>query len=188
MTKNLIFDKQSLEQFRNGYILVDNTALIDASSERDSAMYSFLNYLNDINCDLLTTQAVYQEFIRGAKDIAQNNIFMCFMKELGIEPVGNTERQFLAKENALFRITYCQEAKNASLTDAGLAIYVYAHKSHNIGILTSNYRDMPASLFKRTTFFSYDCRGDIRTHTIYTIRPDEILGRTMSKYMNRGGA
>lgn len=59
MTKDLIFDRQSLEQFRHGYILVDNTALIDASSERDSAMYSFLNYLNDINCDLLTTQAVY---------------------------------------------------------------------------------------------------------------------------------
>lgn len=64
MTKKLIFDKPSLEQFRNGYILVDNTALIDASSERDSAMYSFLGYLNDINCDLVTTQSVYQEFVR----------------------------------------------------------------------------------------------------------------------------
>ncbi|MDO4729770.1 MAG: hypothetical protein Q4A96_01055, partial [Candidatus Saccharibacteria bacterium] len=147
MTKNLIFDKQSLERFRNGYILVDNTALIDASSERDNAMYLFLNYLNDINCDLLTTQAVYQEFIRGAKDIVHSNNFMRFMEELGIEPVGNTEKQFLAKENALFRVAYCQEAKKASLTDAGLAIYVYAHKNHNIGILTSNYRDMPASLF-----------------------------------------
>ena len=66
MTKKLIFDKPGIEQFRNGYILVDNTALIDASSERDSAMYAFLGYLNDINCDLVTTQSVYQEFVRGA--------------------------------------------------------------------------------------------------------------------------
>jgi predicted nucleic acid-binding protein len=186
MTKKLIFDKQSLEQFRNGYILVDNTALIDASSERDSAMYSFLSYLNEINCDLVTTQSVYQEFVRGAKDIAQNNIFMSLMKELGIEAVVNTEKQFWAKENVQFRIAYCQEAKNASLTDAGLAIYAYAHKKQNVGILTSNYRDMPESLFRRASFFSYEYNRDIRTHAVYLIRSDEVLTRTMMKYSNQG--
>lgn len=185
MTKKLIFDKQGLEQFRNGYILVDNTALIDASLERDSAMYSFLSYLNDINCDLVTTQAVYQEFVRGAKDLAQSNNFMSLMKELGIEAISSTEKQFWAKENVLFRIAYCQEAKNASLTDAGLAIFAYSHKSQNVGILTSNYRDMPESLFRRTSFFSYEYNKDIRTHAVYLIQSDEILAKTMSKYSNQ---
>lgn len=185
MTKKLIFDKPSLEQFRNGYILVDNTALIDASSERDSAMYSFLDYLNDINCDLVTTQSVYQEFVRGAKDLAQNNNFMSFMKELGIEAIVNTEKQFWAKENVLFRIAYCQEAKNASLTDAGLAIYAYAHKNQNVGILTSNYRDVPESLFRKVSFFSYEYGREIRTHAVYLTQPDQILARTISKYSNQ---
>lgn len=175
MKKNLIFDKDSIAQFSGGYILVDNTALIDMSHEQNSAMYEFLSYLNEIECDLITTQAVYQEFIRGAKNLSQSNAYMDLFKELGIESLGNTEKQFLLKDNSLFRVAYCQEAKNASLTDAGLAITAYVYRNRNIGILTSNYKDMPGSLLKKETFFIYEKGNEIRTHAIYRIQDDEVL-------------
>ena len=90
MTKKLIFDKPSLEQFRNGYILVNNTA-----------------------------------------------------------------------------------------------IYAYSHKNQNVGILTSNYRDMPESLFRKVSFFSYEYGREIRTHAVYLTQSDQILEKTISKYSNQ---
>ena len=61
---DLIYNKDEITQYANGFILVDNTALIDASREEDSAMAQFLTRLTEMDCNLISTQAVMQEFIR----------------------------------------------------------------------------------------------------------------------------
>jgi len=179
---NLIYDRDEIAQYANGFILVDNTALIDASREEDSAMAQFLAYLTEIDCDLISTQAVMQEFIRGAKNITQSNKFIEFLEALNIESVSCNEKQFLSKENALFRIAYSQTAKKASYADMNLAILAYIYRLSNIGILTSNYVDFPTNLFERTTFISYICTNTIRTHAIFKVRPDAMLTKVFKEY------
>ncbi len=182
--KNLIYDKESISHFSGGYILVDNTALIESSREHNNPMLQFLDILSNLNCDLITTPSVHHEFIRGAKNLVQNNDFIKMFDELGIEVLKNTEVLFTSKENALFRIAYCQEAKRASFTDTELAVTAYQYRNNNVGILTENYRDFPSSLFKRTSYIAFSHQDSIRTHAIFTVQLEQILKRTFSKYIN----
>lgn len=182
--KNLIYDKDSITRFSGGYILIDNTALIDASRSHSSPMLEFMQILTDAGCDLITTQSVYHEFIRGAKSLTQSNDYMQLFKELGIEALEKTDSLFLSSKNSLFRIAFCQEAKNASYTDTTLAVIAYNFKSNNVGILTSNYRDFPSSLFEKTSYIAYTRGDQIQTHAIYAIQPNEIIQNTLSKYNN----
>ncbi len=179
---DLIYNKDEIAQYANGFILVDNTALIDASREEDSAMAQFLTRLTEMDCDLISTQAVMQEFTRGAKNITQSNKFIEFLQALNIESVNCNEKQFLSKKNALFRIGYCQTAKKASYADMNLALLAYIYRSTNIGILTSNYLDFPTNLFERTTFISYICADTIRTHAIFKVHSDAMLAKILKEY------
>ena len=56
--KNLIYDKENISHFSGGYILVDNTALIESSREHNNPMLQFLDILSNLNCDLITTPSV----------------------------------------------------------------------------------------------------------------------------------
>ena len=87
--------------------------------------------------------------------------------------------------NQIFTMLYNREAfhgrkeKGPSYTDALLCLTLYLYRHIDIKLLTSNYRDIPLSLFDREDVMVYDTGNDIRTAALYKLS-EEKLGKKLN--------
>ena len=169
-------------------LLLDSTAFIDAFKCAD--FMDFLVEVSEGGCALATILSVLYEFKRGAKDIAQINNYNKFIKELGMEIIPGMEDKAQRSEYQIFMAIYSYEAMNGrkekgpSYTDSLLCLALYVYQHVDIRLLTTNYKDMPLSLFDREDILAFDTGRDVRTAAIYRLS-EEKLTKELTKWRNR---
>lgn len=141
------------------YILLDSTALIDASRSDD-----FLNLLSSISekgCSLITIPSVVYEFTRNANNIEGYNERQEFIKGLNITVLNRIE-EILEKEQ-VFKIAYAKafgsKDKGPSYTDALLCTVAYKHRGHGMMLMTA---------------ITIDIGGELRIEAIYRLSPNKL--------------
>ncbi|MBP5205122.1 hypothetical protein J6Z37_02375 [Candidatus Saccharibacteria bacterium] len=177
-----IVNHEYLGGLKNKNLLIDTTALVDASRDNKSAMLNYFKMLKSVGCGLVIIPDAYYEFIRGARTTEQRQKYVNFFNDLDILTVPLTGQILSNEENQRFSIAYSQEAKHASITDYMLCVALYHYRGRGMKLLTANHKDMPSSLLERESLIAYDQGDEIRTHAIYGIAPNERLAKTFKKY------
>lgn len=152
----------------SSYILLDSTAVINASQSDD--FLSLLTTIVGSGCIFTTIPSVVYEFTRGSVTVEQYKKQLEFIKDLGItvfhrvEETVDSEQVFMVAYNKSFDN---RREKGPSYTDSLLCAVAYKHRNSNLKIMTANHKDIPPSIFDRTELITIDIGGDIRTEAIY---------------------
>ena len=183
--KKILCKNDILGRLSCATLLLDSTVFIDAF--KCAHFMDFLVEASKSGCALATIPSVLYEFKRGAKDIVQINNYNKFIIELGIESIPGMEEKAQWSGSQIFTAIYNYEAingrkeKGPSYTDSLLCLTLYIYKHVDIRLLTTNYKDMPLSLFNREDILAFDTGRDVRTAAIYRLS-EEKLARELSKW------
>jgi len=174
---NLLHTQSLVNNLSDSTLIIDSTALIDASKSED-----FLKLLTDIakaGCAFVTINAVIHEFTRGAKDIAQLNKQIQVINGLGIIVYPRLEDK-IDKKDQVFLFAYNKTTignrseKGPSYIDSLLCLLAYKFKHTGIKILSANHKDIPLSIFNRDELITMDISGELRTEAIYSFSEDKF--------------
>lgn len=187
MTTNAVLHSLDLADRLDGTtLLVDTTAFIDASSK--NIFMEFMMSLADSNCSLATIPSVLYEFKRGAKDLEQAKKYNQVISDLKLLSFPQIESLAQEEDNQYFTMLYNTETANGrkekgpSYTDALLCLTMYIyHQQTDIKLLTSNYKDIPLSLFDREDLIIYDTGRDVRTAAIYSLSEKKLSAKLDQK-------
>ena len=182
--QRVVCQEETLGKLSEATLLLDATAFIDAF--KSPIFADFLTELNDDGCTFATIPSVLYEFKRGAKDIIQVNNYNQFIKEMKIATISQIESMAQKPDNQLFTTIYnCmasngRKEKGPSYTDSLLCLALYIYKHANIHLLTTNYKDIPLSLFDRENIIAFDTGRDIRTAAIYKLSEEKLARKLQS--------
>lgn len=165
----------------SSFILLDSTALIDASQSDD-----FLQLLTNIvgsGCSFITIPSVVYEYTRSSISIEQFEKQLEFLKELRvtvinkIEEIIQSEQVFLVAYNKAFGT---RKERGPSYTDSLLCALAYKYRNSSLKIMSANHKDIPMSIFERQDLITIDVGGELRTEGIYEFsesRFGKVLGK-----------
>lgn len=166
--RKILYSPDSIAKLKDGFLILDSTALIDAT--RNGDFLELLNSYSSNGCSLVTIPPVIYEFNRGARDIRQKEKFDRIVSDLGIEVMRGIDEQALDSKYADFILRLQNSAPKASYTDSLLCFFLYSYRHANVRLLTQNYRDIPLDFFEREYIITYEQKTEIRTHAIYKNR------------------
>lgn len=186
MTRSILSNNLT-DKLSGSFVVVDTTALIDASKNND--FLTFLWGLSSV-CSFITIPAVIYEFSKYAKDKTQLSAFNTIIDGLEVTVMNNIEESALKDSGLVFtRACYMEiignndnRKKGPSYTDSLLCYLTYKYRDRDIYLLTQNYNDIPSSLFVRDEFVSYMTERDVRSHIFYKLRNESVLSRIVNKY------
>lgn len=179
---NLQYTPSLVNDLSGGYLLLDSTALINASKSDE-----FLELLSGAvrnGCTLTTIPSVVYEFTRGSDSLEKYNQYLSFINGLGIV-VFNKIEETINDEMRVFSLAYNKafakraEQKAPSYTDSLLCMTAYKYRTSHLKIMTANHKDIPLSLFNRTELITIDIRGELRNEAIYEFS-DEKFGNILA--------
>lgn len=185
MLNRVIYQDDVLGKLSDATLLLDSTAFIDAF--RSSIFADFLTELSDSGCAFMTIPSVLYEFKRGAKDIKQINKYNEFITELKVGIIPKVETLAQEPDNQIFTSIYNFEAYNGrkekgpSYTDSLLCLSLYIYRHTDIYLLTTNYKDVPLSLFDRENIIAFDTGNDVRTAAFYKLSEEKLARKLQSK-------
>lgn len=162
-TKEIWLSSGLLDKFQDQSILLDTTALIEAS--KSPAFLELLIGIKNKGCDLFTVPFVVTEFLRPATDIKQYNKFKDLMKSLGLIVL---EQKINDDDD--FRLLYFHDVEKGSCTDYELCKVARHFKT--IFLLSGNHRDIPTSIFQREGIISIDHGQILHSESLYQYSPE----------------
>lgn len=189
--KEVLCRDETLGRLSDATLVVDSTALIDAS--KCPAFMDFMAGLVDTGCTLVTVPSALYEFKRGARNLEQLNAFNEIINDLEIQTIQHIEERAQEKDGQIFTSIYNVEAvanrkeKGPSYTDSLLCLVMYLYRHVNIKLLTTNYRDIPESLFTKTDIMAYDTGREIRTAAFYGLDKNK-LARKLQNMESQSGS
>lgn len=169
---NLLHTPQLADALSNSTVIIDSTALINASKSDE-----FLELLSSCvakGCSFMTISAVVHEFTRGAKDTTQLDSQLQFINGLSIAVVPRVEDMAKTDENKTFLFAYNNAAtgnrgeKGPSYADSLLCLLAYKYRHSGVKLLTANHRDIPLSMFDRDELITMSISGELRTEAMYS--------------------
>lgn len=158
------------------HLLLDTNVFFHAVDNDE--FYSFLLELHNSGCSLMTIPSVVFEFARGAKSVAEYNWYVDYINNLGIGIYTHVEEQ-IVKDKAFSVIlqTECKKVgSKAGYTDFLLMmlLHKFSHMEKSIYLMTSNYQDIPLSIFDRNELLALEFRGGVQTQALYKNSLDKL--------------
>ncbi|HSW65508.1 MAG TPA: hypothetical protein VLI54_00010 [Bacillota bacterium] len=120
---------------------------------------------------MITIPSVVFEFSRGAKTVEEYNWYVDYINNLGVVVYKHAEEQMVIDK--AFSVILQAECKKsgckASYTDFLLMmlLHKFANMPNNIFLMTSNYRDVPTSVFDRDELIALEYQNSIQTQGLY---------------------
>ena len=174
MKTSIIHSPELIESLKNTNLVVDSTAIIDAS--RNSDFLKFLQELSSVDCVLVATPSVIYEILRFAKTEEKQAELKELLNDLNIQMSNGIEEEALKRDNLPFISAYINSVlgnknreKGPSFTDSLLCFLLYKYRHTKIKLLTKNYLDIPPAIFDREEIIAYESSNQITTHAIYSL-------------------
>jgi hypothetical protein len=160
---NLVF------KLHNCHLIIDTNVLLHAVDNEE--FYDFLLNLKSGGCAMMTIPSVIFEFARGAKSVKEYNWYVDYVNNLGVGVYKFVEDR-IAQDKAFSVLlqTECKKHNHKpSYTDflLLLLLHKFSHSEDNIFLMTSNYRDIPLSIFDREELMALEYGDSIQTQGIY---------------------
>jgi|GEM_PF-1483546 len=158
------------------HLILDTNVFLHAV-EKDE-FYELLVGLHKRGCAFMTTPSVIFEFSRAAKSLEEYNWYVDYVNSLGVEVYGHVEEQMMVdKAFSVILQAACKKAGcKASYTDFLLTmlLHKFAHTPDKIFLMTSNYHDVPLSIFDRGDMVALEYDGGIQAQALYKNSPDKL--------------
>lgn len=170
----LTYRTSLVSQLYNSYVFLDTNVFFHAVDNED--FYSFLLTLHNKGCALVTIQSVIFEFSRGAKTVEEYNWYIDYINNLGVAVYGQAETEL--QRNKAFSVLLQAECKKygskASYTDflLLLMLHKFIHTPDRVYLMTSNYRDVPTTLFERDELIALEYEKGVQTQALYKNKTD----------------
>lgn len=179
----IIYNPHLLDNLAGCNLVIDSTAIIDAS--RNDDFLALLRNLSQRDCTLITIPSVIYEILRYGRDAQKQASLRELISDLEILTTNGIEESALNGDCLRFVSIYAnlalgnrksENGKNAgpSFTDSLLCLTLYKYRRTNIRLLTKNYHDIPAKLFDREEIIAYDEGKQITTHAIYSLNKERM--------------
>lgn len=126
----------------------------------------FLDVREKMNMHIMTIFPVAIEFFKGSNLPSVYKTKQKFFSNL-VEttlPVHNSD--ILENAEKLLKV-YRERGKGVSVADFYLAAVLMKYKTSNTYLLTRNFKDFPASIFKREKVFIFETEYDLLTFVLY---------------------
>lgn len=167
-------------KLKNAHLLLDTNVFLHAVNNKE--FYNLLIALHEAGCAFLTIPPVVFEFARGAKSIEEFNWYVDFVNNLGVSVYKNAEDQTISdKAFAVLLQTHTSQGKKGiSYTDFLLLmlLHKFAHTPDTIYLMTSNYQDVPLSIFDRSEIMALEFDGGVQTQALYRNSPNKLAALT----------
>lgn len=149
-------------------LLLDTSVLIDASKSND--FFDLLMKFSKNGSKLIITPSVKYEFTRTAKEKSELKKELELLSALGVAIFDISEYE-TSEDAQEFLFEYSKSAGKASYTDSQLCLCMKIFQGISpLKLISSNYRDIPLSLFVRESIIAFEEQNEVRTEAIYSIK------------------
>lgn len=178
----LILANDLVSKLKNCHLILDTNVFLHAIDNNE--FYDFLADLHEGGCGLFTIPSVVFEFARGAKTIEEFNWYVDFINTLGVGVYKDVENHIMGDKafSVLLKSQTKDGRKGISYTD--FLLLMLLHKFHHlhdkIYLMTSNYNDVPLTIFEREDIIALEFRDGVQSQALYRNSPEKLVKLTTS--------
>jgi len=162
----LVHPTDLVSRLSSKHLFLDTNVLIHANYNAE--FYGLLADMREGGCELMITQSVVYEFVRGSRSIDEYNKYVDSIRNMGIVVLIDREDSLepIDKEFTVELITKIRDGKKGTgFTDFELLRLI--HKFKGSALMTANYKDVPLELFSRGDLIALEFMDGVQTQALY---------------------
>lgn len=167
------YSEKLCKKLANRCILLDTSALIEASNSEDFVEFLFKMFDNGVQ--FATIQDAVDEFTRTALSVEQYEKYKKMLADLDIVVLSERSVNFGAEDLDRFFFVFNQTARDGrklpSCTDYNLCRRVFL--TQGLRLMSGNHRDIPLMIFDREDLITIEHGRELHVEALYAFNPSK---------------